>query len=310
MMDLCNSKGHWRAIGKIFTPSGRDEKLFTHAANPLAVPMDEHIYRVFFNARDSKNRSSIGAVDIDFDDLKIVKEHERAFFSFDPQSDYFNHGVSIGNCFQYKGKHYIGFMGWHFPDNHHWQGNIGLLHLTDDFEIELHSHTPWLMAEDLGLHSLSYPWIEARPSGLLDVWLGGTVSWDAGNGEMLHKIIHLESDFEGNYNITGNDIPHEIGKAQAFSRPSVYEDEAGRKHMVFSYRAGQKDTYKIGYSRYKNGKWQFPEPISLLQHQNSKWDNQMIEYPFTFFYQNNLFMLYNGNDFGKTGFGLAQWVND
>jgi hypothetical protein len=33
----------------------------------------------------------------------------------------------------------------------------------------------------------------------------------------------------------------------------------------------------------------------------------MIEYPFVLRHKNEIYMLYNGNGYGKTGFGLAIW---
>jgi hypothetical protein len=35
------------------------------------------------------------------------------------------------------------------------------------------------------------------------------------------------------------------------------------------------------------------------------WDAEMIEYPFILDHQGERYMLYNGNGYGKTGFGLA-----
>ena len=35
------------------------------------------------------------------------------------------------------------------------------------------------------------------------------------------------------------------------------------------------------------------------------WDSEMICYPFVFDHKGERYMLYNGNDYGKTGFGLA-----
>jgi hypothetical protein len=37
----------------------------------------------------------------------------------------------------------------------------------------------------------------------------------------------------------------------------------------------------------------------------SGWDSEMIEYPFVFDHNGARYMLYNGNGYGKTGFGLA-----
>jgi hypothetical protein len=35
------------------------------------------------------------------------------------------------------------------------------------------------------------------------------------------------------------------------------------------------------------------------------WDSEMICYPFVFNHAGSFYMLYNGNGFGATGFGLA-----
>ena len=35
------------------------------------------------------------------------------------------------------------------------------------------------------------------------------------------------------------------------------------------------------------------------------WDSEMIEYPFVFNHKGFYYMLYNGNNYGKSGFGLA-----
>jgi hypothetical protein len=37
----------------------------------------------------------------------------------------------------------------------------------------------------------------------------------------------------------------------------------------------------------------------------SGWDSEMIEYPFVFDHAGARYMLYNGNGYGKSGFGIA-----
>jgi hypothetical protein len=39
------------------------------------------------------------------------------------------------------------------------------------------------------------------------------------------------------------------------------------------------------------------------------WDSEMIEYPFVFCHKGRRHMLYNGNGFGRTGFGMATWAD-
>ena len=40
------------------------------------------------------------------------------------------------------------------------------------------------------------------------------------------------------------------------------------------------------------------------------WDSEMICYPYIFEHRGLLYMLYNGNGYGKTGFGLAVMGDD
>jgi hypothetical protein len=39
-------------------------------------------------------------------------------------------------------------------------------------------------------------------------------------------------------------------------------------------------------------------------------DSEMIEYPHVFDHQGRRYMLYNGNGYGQTGFGLAMLVEE
>ncbi len=41
---------------------------------------------------------------------------------------------------------------------------------------------------------------------------------------------------------------------------------------------------------------------------SSGWDSEMVEYPFVFDHSGSRYMLYNGNSYGKTGFGIAVYM--
>jgi hypothetical protein len=154
--------------------------------------------------------------------------------------------------------------------------------------------------------SLSYPWVQARPSGVFDMWYGSTLKWDAGNNEMLHVIQHATSDDGCNWYRNGLAVPYELGLAQAFSRPTTVLNESGEFEMWFSFRSGTGQKYRIGYARSANGKnWMLDLKGAGIDVSPSGWDSEMIEYPFVFDHDGARYMLYNGNGHGKTGFGLA-----
>lgn len=76
--------------------------------------------------------------------------------------------------------------------------------------------------------------------------------------------------------------------------------------MWYSFRSGSGSPYRIGYASSCDGEhWLRDESDSGIDVSDSGWDSEMICYPFVFKHKNNYYMLYNGNGYGRTGFGMA-----
>ena len=298
----------WKKLGQLYTPkaSGQHPKLVSHAANPLPIHMDGDVYRVFFSGRDEQHRSSVGAVDVDIVQRKVIAEHYHPFFEHGPTGSFYSDGVSIGNCYEANGVRYMLFMGWQNPSSGHWRGDIGRLIVTPELLLQLEGEDPFMGSDSTDPISLSYPWVQARSLGGFDMWYGSTLTWDAGNGEMLHVIQHALSDDGSNWNRTGLAVPYELGLAQAFSRPTTVLSDSGDFEMWFSFRSGAGEKYRIGYAQSGDGRnWTLDLNGAGIDVSPSGWDSEMIEYPFVLDHNDVRYMLYNGNGYGKTGFGLA-----
>ena len=80
--------------------------------------------------------------------------------------------------------------------------------------------------------------------------------------------------------------------------------------MWFSYRGSKETKYSIGYATSPNGEdWSLDLDGAGIATSSKGWDSEMIEYPFVFDHKNERYMLYNGNGFGKSGFGMARLKN-
>lgn len=297
----------WEKLKLIYKFSPICEKLISHASNPLPVHKEGSIFRVFFSGRDSGNKSSIGFVDLDMESLEVVNVNNDSLINFGAEASFYSHGISIGNFYKgLDGENYIPFMGWQIPEGKHWRGDIGRLKLSKDLSsISVSPDEVFIGVDEEDLVSLSYPFVMYHEE-LFKMWYGSTISWESENGEMIHVIKYATSKDGVNWDKHGVAIPFKLGEAQAFSRPWVKIDKKGMFHMWYSYRSGSGELYRIGYAKSKDGlNW-------VREHQNvgisvskTGWDSEMICYAAIFDYKDKTYMFYNGNSFGRDGFGVA-----
>jgi hypothetical protein len=298
----------WQKLGRIFDPnsSPRHPKLISHAANPLPVRLEGDIYRVFFSARDKSNRSSVGAFDFDLRRRAVVREYFEPVFLHGPSGSYFAEGVSLANCYRIADRTYMLFMGWQRPSDGHWRGDIGRLNLNSDFSLTLFDNDPLLGTSAKDPISLSYPWVIDDGAQGYKMWYGSTLKWESDGQEMVH-VLNLATSHDGHHwTRQGLSVPYDLGRAQAFSRPTVHKDSSGNMEMWFSYRGALGQSYRIGHAfTDERGSWQLDIGEVGIDVSSAGWDSEMIEYPFVLDHDSQRYMFYNGNDYGRSGIGLA-----
>lgn len=302
----------WEKLGLLYAPGNKKRhcKLISHAANPLPIFLSDDKYRVFYSGRDAQNRSSVGAVDIDIGAGLVVCEYDQPVYEHGERGSFFADGISIGNVFETVAGRFILFMGWQAPSDGHWRGDVGKFQLNDDLSFSLNSVKPFMASDSEDPVSLSYPWVTKYSESSYRMWYGSTIKWDAGNGEMLHVIKQACSQDGLSWKKEGLAVNYQLGRAQAFSRPTVRIDRDGTHHMWYSYRSGTGTTYRIGYACSSDGRrWTRDNDNAGITVSESGWDSDMIAYPYVFNHGGETFMLYNGNDYGRSGFGLARLRN-
>jgi hypothetical protein len=92
------------------------------------------------------------------------------------------------------------------------------------------------------------------------------------------------------------------GDEYAISRPCVIRD-GGRYRMWFAARG---DSYRLGYAESTDAlNWTRDDARAGLAPAASGWDSEMVAYPALFDRPGIRYLLYNGNDYGRTGIGYA-----
>ena len=70
----------------------------------------------------------------------------------------------------------------------------------------------------------------------------------------------------------------------------------------------KKDSYRIGYADSADGvRWERKDHLAGIDISGEGWDANMIAYPHVLDWRGQRFLFYNGNGFGKSGFGYATW---
>ena len=106
-------------------------------------------------------------------------------------------------------------------------------------------------------------------------------------------------------------ISDTIGPDECQALPTVFEHD-NAWHMYFCYRyatdfrTNSARGYRLGYARSADRvTWIRDDGQAGIDVSDEGWDSEMLCYPHVFRCEEHLYMLYNGNRFGRDGFGVA-----
>ncbi len=298
----------WQKLGHVFTANHHATWMQGYASTPFAAPLNNTTIRCYFSTRDPQNRSHIASLDINpRQPADIANLTPQPILSPGPQGAFDDSGVSMMQIVEHAGRRYLYYLGWNLGVTTPFRNSVGLA-IADagsDCFTKI-SEAPIL---DRGHHdplSISSPWVLAGNEGW-KMWYGSHTSWQTEQSDM-HYVIKLATSPDGIHwhrdgHIALNTLPGET----AVVRPSVIH-ENGEYHMWYSRRIGNKQTCAMGYAHSPDGRhWQRRDDAVNLTVRPSGWDSEMLCYPCVFDHAGSRYMLYNGNGFGRTGFGLALW---
>ncbi len=130
---------------------------------------------------------------------------------------------------------------------------------------------------------------------------------ERGNAKHFYRLEYAESGDGIHWNRNGKiAIDFKDQWEYALGVPRVIKDSSGYKMWFCSRATQENDSYRIRYAISKDGvHWERQDHLAGIDVSDSGWDSEMICYPYIFDHQGSRYMLYNGNSYGKTGFGIA-----
>jgi len=300
----------WKKLGVLFCPESNYDWMWSHSSNPVVEALEDSLYRIYFSCRDKANRSSIGYFEFD-----IRYPEKLLFLSKNPLVSpgrpglFDDSGASMGSLVSFGTKKYLYYTGWNLSVLVPWRNSIGLS-VSNGKKLEFikYSVAPVIDRSEIDPYSVSYPWV-IYDENIWKMWYGSNLHWGENHQDMEHVIKYAQSIDGIHWDRKGDiAIPLQLPGEWGVSKPCVLK-ENGIYRMWYSSRRG--DTYRIGYAESSDGiRFIRKDDVVGIDVSRSDWDSQMIEYPCVFDHNNQRYMLYNGNGYGRTGVGWAVLEQD
>lgn len=248
----------------------------THAAMPAY-----HEGQLYFSPRDSQGRSHIYRSDFNLSTLTLG-EPEPVIGPGRP-GDFDDSGAMVSWVERDGPRVMLYFIGWNLGVTVPFRNSIGLAVNDEKFigpVLDRNRNDPLFVASCCRLQ-----------------WYVSGLGWGMRGGK-----------FQPIYTIV-NAHPHStaiifknLDTEWAIARPCVIKGHG--YEMWYCYRG---EEYRLGYAASRDGlQWtRFDEQMGINLGQPGDFDDKAQCYPFVFDADGKRWMFYNGNNYGRTGFGLA-----
>lgn len=311
----------WKKIGQIFNfdKSPFKERFVSHAQSPQAIVFKNFV-RIYFSTRkkdiNGKFLSYVQYVDFNKNFSKIINYSKNEVVKLGKLGCFDEHGIFPFSPLLYKNKFFAYTNGWTRRTSVDIDSSIGFTFSKDNGNtFKKNGDGPILTASLFEPFLIGDPFVRVFDNKYYMFYIFGDrwlQSKESQIPERVYKIGYAISNDGINWQKMNRKIINDkLNKDECQALPTVIKIK-NLYHMFFCYREAidfrknRKNGYKIGYAYSNNLKeWIRDDNACKIKASNNDWDSDMQCYPNVFKCNNQIYLLYNGNEFGKNGFGLA-----
>lgn len=297
----------WEKLGKVTAPNKDIAWMATCTGPSFAVQRkNTSLVDIYITGRDTSNRSRIGKAVLDLHALNSLQISEEPIFDLGELGCFDENGVSYPVIVETNDLRYMYYVGWVPTVLTPFQNFLGLATAPLDSDgFTRVSRAPILERTNDEPFSNGSVFV-MKEDDLWRMWYTSFLRWGLPGEHKHYYVIKYAESRDGIHWVRLGKICIDIQNADeyAIGKPTVikYHDNY---YMWYVYRGEQ---YRIGFAKSKDGiEWlRQDDLVGIDVSNNDGWDSMAISYPHVFHYQDYLYMLYCGNDYGKSGLGLAR----
>lgn len=301
----------WEKLGLVYAPEGSEDWARTHAMLPTPIAMPElGIVRIFITCCDAQGISRPGFVDVRPEaPTVVVNRSQGPLMDVGLPGTFDESGVICTSVVRAPdGRLFMYYVGFELGTKIRYRLLSGLA-ISEDGGLTFHRHstTPVLERSADDLYFRAGPYVRVE-NGRFRMWYVGGSSWLDLDGKAMpeYRVKYLES-VDGLHWGPGGRIAIDITRddEHGFGRPWVLDDGDGHI-MYYSVRRKSFGAYRMGYAVSRDGlDWDRRDEDLGLDVEPGKFDSDAIMYAAVVEIDGRTICYYNGNDFGRAGFGAA-----
>ena len=312
----------WNKLGKIFDPAQHTlpNGCQQFAQSPQALVCDDRV-RIYFSTRaldaNGKYLSHVAYVDMDKQLKNVLGVADHTVIPLGGLGCFDEHGIFPINVLRHGDAILAYTCGWNRRVSVSVDTAIGLAVSRDGGRTFERQGAGPVLAASLHEPCLVGDGFVQVIDGVFHMWYIFGTGWkrfaDGAAPDRTYKIGHAVSR-DGIHWVKEEArqiIADVLGPDESQALPTVIEID-GRHHMFFCYRqssdfrSNSARGYRIGYAWSDNLRdWTRDDAACPLPVEAGTWDADMQCYPHVFRCEGQVYLLYNGNEFGRGGFGLA-----
>jgi hypothetical protein len=313
----------WKKLGRIFNPEDvKDKSWIQEYAQAPSVAIFDEFVRVFFSSRPAPEKgqyiSRMGYIDLDRKDLSnVINICKAPILPLGELGSFDEFGTYPVSVLQTKNDIHAYYAGWTRCESVPFNAAIGLATSKDNGESFIKAGKGPVLC-----YTPDEPFVLGSPkirkfNDTWYLWYSSGRKWLPNNGspQPVYKIRMATSTDGLEWHRVGRDLIADVleeNECQASADVFFYQ---GKYHMFFSYRYNLNFKepgrgYRIGYASSDDLiYWQRDDKKAGMEISAEGWDSDSVSYAHVFELDDKVYMLHQGNEIGRYGFGLAELIS-
>jgi hypothetical protein len=306
----------WQKLGIVYSPDGSIEWARSHAMIPTPYRISNDVIRVYVTFCDSLGLGRPGFVDVSaHNPMQVLRVSQQPLLDLGNPGSFDENGILACSILKMQDSRiFMYYAGFELGTKIRYRLLTGLAISEDGGEsFKRFSQVPVLERSDQELHIRGGPWAMLE-SERVKLWYVGGSDWISLNGKSMpvYDLRYIESPDGIHFPSRGEVQIHiEHPDEHGFGRPCVIANPSGGFRMFYSVRRRSFAAYRLGYAESHDGKqWQRMDDHLNLDVTPEQFDSDAIMYAAPIQIEDQLYVFYNGNDFGRAGFACARLVQE